>query len=448
MDTTSTSPQFLTPEELAEDEAAALKAKRAQKKIQEKAIVDRLTNQILCQDNPRLQAAELVMCENDILYFINNFVFTYDPREPFGEQDIPMLTYDYQNDFIGWLCHHIDATVNGIAKRTMLVEKSRDMGASWVLVAVAVHYWLFKGGSVHFGSRTYDEADMLGDMGSLVEKVRFVIRRLPRWMWPVGFDPGKDMSFANIKNPASNNQITAEAASPEFCRGDRKTFVVMDEYASWDNDEAALKAVQGGSTNALILISTPKGPFNKFAKLANDEDKVQVEKYRIHWTQHPVKSAGQRSLEGKPTSYWYRQQCAAMTAEDIASELDIKYETSTKGLIFDDYQEIHRGHNLSPIGSGRIIRIQDPGVHWFVLFAQVDPYGRLLVLDEHYDEQAYVGDIAWAVKEKSQRWKGYGFDDCGDPNGENRQAGSQELSDYDVMREEHDIDPDTSMFDG
>lgn len=442
--------QFLSSEELAEDELATLRAKKEQKRLQDEEQRRRVLNLLLCRGNPMKQAAEIKLCEADPIYFINKYCYTYDPREPFGEQDIPFCTYEYQNEFVEWLCAHIDATILGINKRTMLVEKSRDMGASWVLVALAVWYWLFKGGSIHFGSRILDEADCLGDTGSLLEKVRFILKRLPAWILPTGFMLDKHMKFGNIVNPVGG-QITAEAASPEFGRGDRKTFIVMDEFASWEEDEAALKAVQGGSTNALILISTPKGPFNRFAKLANPDkdEKIRVQKKRFHWSQHPVKRAGMRKLpDGTLTSHWFREQTSDMTPEDIASEIEIKYETSTKGLVFPDFTIMHRAKNLMPLGSGNIGRVQDPGVHWFYLMGQIDKWGRALIFQEHYNEQAFVDDIAWKLKEDSQRFKGYFFDDVMDPNGERRQTGGQESSEVDVMREKHDIDCDTSLFDG
>ena len=45
-----------------------------------------------------------------------------------------------------------------------LVEKSRDMGVSWLCVATAIWMWTFhEGAVVGFGSRKEDYVDKLGD---------------------------------------------------------------------------------------------------------------------------------------------------------------------------------------------------------------------------------------------------------------------------------------------
>jgi len=54
-------------------------------------------------------------------------------------------------------------------------------------------------------SRTADEVDKSGDMDSLFEKLRFMLRNLPDWMIPKGFskEQGKDKtnSYMNISDP-------------------------------------------------------------------------------------------------------------------------------------------------------------------------------------------------------------------------------------------------------
>ena len=66
-----------------------------------------------------------------------------------------------------------------------LVEKSRDMGATWTTVAFSVWLWLFRPGSaIGFGSRKELLVDRLGDMDSIFEKIRYTIKMLPGFLLP------------------------------------------------------------------------------------------------------------------------------------------------------------------------------------------------------------------------------------------------------------------------
>jgi len=80
-----------------------------------------------------------------------------------------------------------------------LVEKSRDTGVSWLCCAYAVHGWLFKPGyAAGFGSLKWDEVDEIGNMGTLLEKCRFIIRNLPHWMRPPNFRQKEHAKFCCI----------------------------------------------------------------------------------------------------------------------------------------------------------------------------------------------------------------------------------------------------------
>ena len=77
----------------------------------------------------------LERCANDPIYFINNFVWTYDPRRK--PSTMPFCMFARQEDFIRWLLDRVDASEDGI------VEKSRDAGLSWLCIAFAAWQFLF-----------------------------------------------------------------------------------------------------------------------------------------------------------------------------------------------------------------------------------------------------------------------------------------------------------------
>lgn len=398
------------------------------------------------EEKERQIAAEIVLCKKSYFYWVENYVWIEEPRSDI--QKIPMLLYGYQRTAAEKILGLLDDSIASMKKHDILVEKSRDMGWTWLLVTIAVWYLLFHNRTSLFGSRKQDLADTLGDMKSILEKARYIIRNLPEWQLPKSFKIDKHMNHLLIRNP-EGGVITGEASCPDFGRGDRKFFIVLDESASWAYDYAAAQAC-GDSTSVRIFISTPRGPYNKFAAMRRGEDNVKPVIITSHWSQHPVKSAGMsRDMNNKPTSPWYREACKNKGDDEIAAELDICYESSTKGKVFEAYQpDWHNFRGLQPQEGKPILRVWDPGLTFYVLFMQIDSYRRVLCFREVCHDDAHVRDIAGEVLEISSRYYG-GFDfvDIGDPNGARRQNAAAEQPEFSVLADEFDIYVDVD-FDG
>jgi phage terminase large subunit len=146
--------------------------------------------------NPsELFALEVYYAENPI-DFICDFVMTVDPRnagKPGMQVVMPFYLFERQREMVLFLQALVDNEESG------LVEKSRDIGATWLCCAFAVWMWRFrKGASIGFGSRKAQLVDRIGDMDSIFEKVRAIIRWIPRPFWPPGFDDKQHMSFMRI----------------------------------------------------------------------------------------------------------------------------------------------------------------------------------------------------------------------------------------------------------
>jgi hypothetical protein len=158
--------------------------------------------------------AERERCRQDAVYFINTYCKTYDPRNidnPF----IPFHLFDKQKEFIRWLDEREKKKESGLA------EKSRDTGMSFMSCAWAVHRWLFKPGyKIGFGSYKLKYVDKLGDMDSLLEKIRFIIRQLPDFLKPKGFKEGVHDCQFKILNPQNGAAITGEVGD-DIGRGGR-----------------------------------------------------------------------------------------------------------------------------------------------------------------------------------------------------------------------------------
>ena len=132
---------------------------------------------LLMGGSDRKAAEELfIMCSRDLLFYVNAFCWTYDPRV--GDGTLPFLTYEFQDESL----LAIDAA---IGSHDLLIKKSRDMGASWMLLTVFEWRWHFKNSqSFLLVSRNEDYVDKAGNPKSLFWKIDFIHKFLPGWLLP------------------------------------------------------------------------------------------------------------------------------------------------------------------------------------------------------------------------------------------------------------------------
>jgi phage terminase large subunit len=139
------------------------------------------------RDDPSLIGPLKAYYKTHPVEFITEWGMTFDPRnsEIGMPPVVPFVLFERQEEFLDWLLERWRGREDG------LVEKSRDMGVSWLCVAFGVCMWLFQPGSVvGFGSRKEEYVDKIGDPKSLFWKVRQFINLLPHEFRPrVGARP-------------------------------------------------------------------------------------------------------------------------------------------------------------------------------------------------------------------------------------------------------------------
>jgi phage terminase large subunit len=257
-----------------------------------------------------------------ICYWIDHYCWTYDPRliGKKGPDGLPMSPYvrfklwPRQREFIHWLHERVEAN------EEWLLEKSRDIGASYLVCGYMLNRWLFTDGfKGTMGSRKAEYVDKSGQPDSLFEKLRIMARRLPEWMLPAGFDWGKHSLFMRIMNPATGAIISGEGGD-DMGRGGRSSMYAVDEAAFVENAETVEKAL-AGNTDCVGWLSTVNGMGNMFARKRHSILKAH-QVFRLHWRDDPRK-----------TEEWAAAKEASLSDPTAwASEYEIDYTASLEGV--------------------------------------------------------------------------------------------------------------------
>lgn len=330
--------------------------------------------------------------------FFNLCLFTYDPRVP-ECSDRPFITYPFQDDYIA----------QGISKdiddgESSLTEKTRDMGVSWMVLGEFLRRFLFKDESFHIGSRKEDLVDKVGDINSLLERIRYMSRALPGWIPQYCKFSLSDMPFMKIfkENGAA---ITGESMNANFSRQGRYKAILLDEFAHVEHDESIWTAC-GDSAPCKLVVSTPKGNLNKFARMRK-EGKIRI--HSLHWRMHP-----------KKTEEWYQKECEGRSADDVAQELDINYNVSAGKPFYHGFRRsLHAIRGLVPVRDKELLCGWDYGfVHPAFVVTQLDARGRWTWFAALLGDREQIESFADRVREfLNTRFPGYTIREYGDPAG-------------------------------
>jgi phage terminase large subunit len=279
-----------------------------------RSIAMRLRKAATLEINPKARAAAFALAKADPVFFICEFVWTEDPR--LIAQDLPAMVpfelFGYQDDFIRWLKGRLDAREPG------LVEKSRDMGFTWLAAAFAVWVWLFyPGAAIGFGSRKQDLVDKKGDPKSIFHRIRFIIDHLPPWLRPKGYDRRTHDNFMLVVNPETGSTIAGEAGD-NIGRGGRTLIYFADEFAYLERPEL-VDAALSQNTDVVIYGSSANGMGSLFYKKRIGG---AIPVFTMRWDMDPRKSPE-----------WREQMLRRYGPLIVAQEIDIDYGASVDGVV-------------------------------------------------------------------------------------------------------------------
>jgi len=311
---------------------------------------------------PASQEELWIACKRDLLFYVNTMCWTYDPRKSNGV--LPFITYQFQDDSMSEIR---DCIREG---RDLVIKKSRDMGASWMLLTVFEWLWHFHDGqSFLLVSRNEDYVDKTGNPKALFWKIDFIHKHLPNW-----FLPPMTRTKLRLTNDDNGSTIDGESTTGDVARGDRRTAIGLDEFAAFEVDSSyrALASTRD-ATRCRIFNSTPAGSSNAFYDIAHQETFQQL---NLHWSLHPEKAEGLYEANGKMRSPWYDAECKRCAhVQEIAQELDIDFAGSD--YQFFDQKELTRHiteFTKPPVKTGEVC-IHDDSLQ-VMAFDEV-PNGRL-----------------------------------------------------------------------
>lgn len=259
--------------------------------------------------------------------FIMHWMDTYNPRKS-GIKWVPFVFFTRQYEFIQFF-QELDRDQEG-----GLVEKARDIGATWLACGYTVTCFLFDDDdATGWGSRKQDLVDNIGDPDSIFEKMRLLLRRLPDVFLPEGLDERKHLTFMKMINPENGATVTGESGD-KIGRGGRKKRFLVDESAHVERAEK-IESALGDNTNVQIHMSSVNGLGNLFHRRreAGMEwspgcviDPGYTRVFIFDWRHHPEK-----------TQEWYDLRRAKYEREGLlhlfAQEVDRDYSAAIPDTI-------------------------------------------------------------------------------------------------------------------
>lgn len=312
-----------------------------------------------CEVDSEFRAGIQEICKRDIIFWIKVFVWQFNPLFK-GE-----LAYKAVEPFIPWQCQ-VDMLLDtpettgepGIlwvyeSNKTCVVQKSREMGASWLFLILQVWLSIYMDNSETLNISRNEKMVDSSSPKSLFWKIDFVHKWLPEWMT----GPIVDQSM-HIAYKRSGSHIDGEPSTGEAGAGARGGVCFIDEFSLIKEDQAVRQGT-ASTASSRFFNGTHKGTETEFYKLTLTPEIVQL---MLHWSQHPEKSRGlyrwdmakneldiiDKSYEFPPDykfnqtgapvggpfpglrSPWYDAKCVEIGSESgVAQQLDINPTGST-----------------------------------------------------------------------------------------------------------------------
>lgn len=365
-----------------------------------------------CETDREFQAVQYEMAARDPEYWRVMFGVLYEPRtttdlmlDENGEEVsfikpqgwYPWIPFHFQVLAGRWIQDVKSRNMDTLGRGDGVMEKSREMGASWEFCKESGHDYLFADNmTIGMLSRKEDMVDAPEDSRSLFFKIRALVGiydkvpdtsyapgtlwdgvplRLPVWMRPVGFESRYHDFRGKLLHPTKSNAILGESTSSKSGIGARATYMVIDEGAKIE----ALADIWGGlgaTTPHRFVVSSADlryGPdFYNLARAgeraANHPELPGPSYFRIPWHVHPLRNED-----------WLASEKARSTdPHDFAREYEINYHAGFGDWVYPFARQVSEKPAPYSSGLGQVTVALDPGTRdpTAVAVFQDDPGNR------------------------------------------------------------------------
>jgi phage terminase large subunit len=269
--------------------------------------------------------------------FISEYAWTTDPRLIAAGKpaQIPFVLWPRQIELVSFLLECWRTGSGGT------VKKSRDIGASYVSMAVLGSLCLFHDNFVAgVGSQTEAKCDQTGNPSTLLHKLREFMSGIPAEFsngWSV------DRNSAHMRVSFNNGSAVVAEAGDQIGRSARFAFFVLDE-AGFIERPALIDASLSAATTCRVDVSSVNGTGNSYYERCLN---AAIPMFEFHWRSDPRKG-----------DEWYAKQVATLDPVVVASEIDMDFHASTRGAIIPSAHvqaaiDLHLKLGITPTGVRR-----------------------------------------------------------------------------------------------
>ena len=242
-------------------------------------------------DDPVARAEFLACCFVDPRIFFNACLWTPAPRVWQGPRNVPFILYPHQEPAVLAMKECCESG------RDMLIEKSRDEGATTLVVGMGMLYWLLTPNfQMLWGSRSEDfvdkssavqEGSVVGAENSIFYKMLYQLTTLPAYMQPKYFK--SQMLLQNLENGSCHNGSTTNLG---FGKSNRGAMLMVDEFAAIEPKLAQQILENVAATSSCCIFNSTQGPWagaHPYDKMLHNET---VKHVVLDWKDNPHKNPG------------------------------------------------------------------------------------------------------------------------------------------------------------
>lgn len=351
------------PEKFQGSRAMAQRLSTSCYRLAPKSILENVQWRMWCLKEAALsmdvQALLREWCRRNPLFWLNTFVWSLDTREGGAGTTTPFVSFDCQDEAFLAI---IDAIIPpaGHKQHDLIIEKSRDMGATWLCAMAFLYLWMFHPEKLSFFCMSYKEELVDGGDKSIFGKIDFALDHMPSWL-----KPNYKRTQLMFENLDTGSELEGASTTARSGVGGRYTAMFFDEYPLVENDRAVF-AKTADCSRCRIFNGTHTGTHTQFFEITRMKEEDGVRRLRLHWSQHAIKRRGLYRYnpetcqvdfldkkhppplnypfikDGKIRSPWYDAECRRRgnNKQAIAQELDI--DPHAAGWQFFESAEIMR----------------------------------------------------------------------------------------------------------